>query len=292
MRRFLFAAPIMLLGACSMSERPFSEAGVNPGVYAPCAVHRACPSGEGYAVSTVASSFANGHSALWSHAAPSLTLRSQVPLGATYPSPAPQYAAPHYVAPQYIAPQQYAPQNFHGYGQSPQAHQLHQLRGMHTHNSGHFYGTLGGVIQNRELDVFGIEGRIGYDTGNVFGAELEGSLGVVNDNQTVQNPLIGDVEIDTGNTYNVAAFAMARIPVSKKLSMHGRVGYDFRRLTVDGKALDGTTVSQSGNFDGPAYGAGVEYALSPRSGLRFDLTRYSNDIGGNNSISGSFTRKF
>jgi len=46
------------------------------------------------------------------------------------------------------------------------------------------------------------------------------------------------------------------------------------------------------DLDGIAYGIGAEYALSPVSGLRLDLTEYDNEFGASQSVSASFTRKF
>lgn len=278
MRKFILGVPMICLSACSFMERPYLGSEPTYTNYSPCQTQMACPHGQGYAVAAPQNT--HGHFQSYNENLPPVA--TYAPVGPGHINPASNIA---------LRPQ-YAPQRFYGYGQDYYGPQLHHLRGMHTQKSGHFYGTLGAVIQNKELDVFGIEGRIGYNSGQIVGAELEGSIGVVDDNQTVDNPLIGDVEINTGYNYNVAAFALARLPVSEKFSVHARMGYDFRRLNVDGKALDGTEVSQSAKFNGVAYGTGVEYALSPRSGLRFDVTRYRNNSGRNNSISASFTRKF
>lgn len=170
--------------------------------------------------------------------------------------------------------------------------QASQLRGMQHQKSGSFYGTLGGVLYDDDFEIFGVEGRLGYDTGHILGVELEGSIGVIDENKVVNDPSIGDVNLDIGSNYNIAAFAVARIPLSTELSVHGRAGYDFRQLHVNGTAEDGTSEAVSGDLNGFALGAGAEYSLSQRSGLRFDVTRYHNDVESIESISASFTRKF
>jgi len=134
--------------------------------------------------------------------------------------------------------------------------------------SGSFYGTLGGVLYDDDSEIFGIEGRLGYDSGYIFGAEIEGSIGVIDENNVVNEPLIGDVDLNIEANYNIAAFAVARLPISSALSVHGRAGYDFRQLHVDGTAEDGTSEIVSGDLNGFALGAGAEYSLSQRSGLR------------------------
>ena len=170
--------------------------------------------------------------------------------------------------------------------------QASKLRGVQYQKSGEFYGTLGGVLYDDDSEIFGIEGRLGYDSGHIFGAELEGSIGVIDEKNVVNEPSIGDVDLNIESNYNIAAFAVARLPISPALSVHGRAGYDFRQLRVDGTAEDGTSETVSGNLNGFALGAGAEYSLSKRSGLRVDVTRYHNDVGSIESISASFTRKF
>jgi opacity protein-like surface antigen len=281
MHKFFLSVSAILLGACSFIEQPYKDQRPlknivhSHGNYAPCHVPNPCMAGQGYSVAASQ----NIHPNFMPYNMSPPPMHSLTP---TYIGPVPP-AAQH---------PQYGSQQYHNYGQNGYGPHTPHLRGMHNSKPATLYGTLGGVLYNEDIDVFGIEGRLGYDSGGIFGAELEGSFGVVSENKTVDNALIGDVKIDTGFNYNVAAFALARLPVSPRFSVHGRAGYDFRRLTVDGTAEDGTFVSRSSNLDGVAYGAGAEYALTPYSGLRFDLTRYENDIGRNNSISASFTRKF
>lgn len=284
MRGFYFVYPMVLLSACSIIEQPFLndepslDATSSHGNYAPCQLTNACIIGQGHTFSTAHNTSQNVRTHGQNFNAPLVGWHVNP---TSYDSLQPRQA-----------PDVFYAYGNSGYGQNRYGPNPHRLRGMHNPKPGNLYGTWGGVLYNKDIDVFGIEGRIGYDSGRILGGEIEGSIGVLDEKKTIDNPLIGNVELNTGFNYNVAAFALARLPVSQRLSVHGRTGYDFRRLTVDGTAQDGTFVSESRKFDGLAYGAGVEYALSPRSGLRFDLTRYDNDIGGINSVSASFSRKF
>lgn len=129
---------------------------------------------------------------------------------------------------------------------------------------------------------------------------MEASVGVIDDSssdvQIVQGSEV-TIDNDISGDYNVAAFAVARLPVGKRFSLHARGGYDFRSigfkqsLLVDDQLVDSD--EESVNLDGFAYGVGAEYALSPRSGLRLDYTEYRGGSGlGTESVSASFTRKF
>ena len=309
MRRYFFAFPILALSACSFFEAPqvnphsihaqnvhyqqgyTYRSNVQNCLSAPCALrlglpvagqHKAPPNippyrvyqnpsspqalrGPSYIGQTLCCSKAHQHQNAQAH-----QLRGM-------------HGSPSY---DNIGNAWFGPKSQYGYPNPP------QLRGMQHPKSGSFYGTLGGVLYDDDSEIFGIEGRLGYDSGYIFGAEIEGSIGVIDENNVVNEPLIGDVDLNIEANYNIAAFAVARLPISSALSVHGRAGYDFRQLHVDGTAEDGTSEIVSGDLNGFALGAGAEYSLSQRSGLRFDVTRYHNTVGSIESISASFTRKF
>lgn len=195
-----------------------------------------------------------------------------------------------YSAPQHINPAGHGPQHgYHAQGYGPQYGRAHglALRGPRPHT----YGTLGVVAYDADADIYGLEGRVGYDTGRVFGAELEGSLGLNRQTDTLLTTSTASLDAKSKIDYNVAAFAVARYPVTPRLSLHSRAGYDFRKFSTE---LNDGVDSASGDLDldGFAYGFGAEYALSPRDGLRLDVTRYDNDIGALDSVSASYVRKF
>jgi len=122
------------------------------------------------------------------------------------------------------------------------------------------------------IDNYGIEGRLGYQWTKYFGAEIEGSIALTDDNDTFLDPEFGEVSSDTGFNNNAAIFAVGRIPVTNRIAIHGRAGYDLRSIDID-------------LFGG-------EYALTQRNRLRVDYTAYESELGTADSISVSYKRKF
>ena len=160
-----------------------------------------------------------------------------------------------------------------------------QLRGPHKiKRQGYKYGTLGAVMYDTDSDLYGIQGRLGYQTAGVFGGEVEGSFGVKGETGTV-----GTTPAEFNVDYQVGAFATARAPIGERFSVLGRFGYAATKST-----LEIGTSSGSETFDGIAYGAAAEYAFDPRNSIRADYTRYeSNDLlGTSDSLAVSYARKF
>ena len=305
MRKFALCLPILALSACSALEQPFLQSanGSASGHYNQGCAPVSCVSGQGYSVTSAPhqglhhqggyqqsgyhdsahhhSGHYDGHNVNGGDAAfwPDMNL---VP---SYEGGGPVHINP--TGFRHLGPSGYGAQfrPGYGYGQRP------QLRGMYGAKLGHFYGTIGGVMYDTDADSFGIEGRIGYNSGRIFGAEVEGSLGLTDESSVVASA-VGPIDVKAGFDYNFAAFGIARLPLSHRLSLHARGGYDFRDITAIGTAQDGTSATISQSLDGLAYGVGAEYALSPRDGLRLDFTRYDNDIGASDSVSASYTRKF
>lgn len=143
-----------------------------------------------------------------------------------------------------------------------------------------YYGNIGGIAYDVDDDIYGIIGRLGVQK-SWYGAELEGSFGVIDDD-------IGggiDAEVD----YSLAAFAVGRLPISKRFGALARVGYHTTQIGVSSD-----TGSASDDFDGIAYGAGLEYNLDNVNGLRFDYTRYDlgDDAGTADSLAATYLRRF
>ena len=81
--------------------------------------------------------------------------------------------------------------------------------------------------------------------------------------------------------YQLAGFGTARMPITPRMSFRARGGYHL------------TDLSGPSNEEGFAYGAGLEYALSPRDALRFDYTNYEIDGASNlDSLSIGYQRRF
>lgn len=160
--------------------------------------------------------------------------------------------------------------------------------------SSYLYGNLGGIAYDVGEDNFGVVTRLGYQSPYYIGAEVEGTLGV-SDIKT-QN---GADSIKGGVDYSVAAFALARLPLGERFSVHARGGYHVSKIGA--QLDDGTSVvSGSESFDGFAYGGGAEFNLSPKTSMRVDYTRYeldaqtinSFDAATSDSVSWAIARKF
>lgn len=260
MRSVLFLSSALMLSACSLTgEQEFYD---SPASYQQSGSYNygcgagSCAPGQSYPVAQNQSSGHHGQS----------------------------YGAGHH------GPQQ---PSAHAYGSQVQHHQAHgghppQLRGPYAPRRGYKYGNLGAVAYDLDTDIYGIQGRLGYQSANYFGAEVEGSIGLTKDKQT-----LGALDTELGVDYSVGAFALGRLPVSERFNVIGRVGYHATKF--NGEIDDGVTVIEdSETYDGVAYGVGAEYALNPQNSLRLDYTRYDiNTLGGStDSMAISFARKF
>jgi len=152
------------------------------------------------------------------------------------------------------------------------------------------YGTLGATLYDVDSDLYGLQGRLGWQSKSIFGAEVEGSIGFDEDDATVDFGA-GPVAAEAGITTQIAGFGVARLPVSERFNVLGRVGYHNTEIEVEFD--DGTTVlEQDFSTDGIAYGLGAEYALTPVTYLRADYTRYDFDGEDADAISLAVKRKF
>ena len=152
------------------------------------------------------------------------------------------------------------------------------------------YGTLGATLYDVDSDVYGVQGRVGWQSSNYYGAEVEGSFGINDDDDTFDFGA-GPVATKTGVDTQIAAFAVGRYPVTDKFNVLGRVGY--HNTEFDTEFDDGTTVLEDDfSEDGIAYGVGAEYAFDPKTALRLDYTRYSYDGPDGDSLALAVARKF
>jgi outer membrane autotransporter protein len=96
---------------------------------------------------------------------------------------------------------------------------------------------------------------------------------------------------ETGVDTQIAGFGVARLPVSDRLNVLGRVGY--HKTDFSGEVTDGVTPTDLDfSTDGIAYGAGVEYAVGQRTSVRADYTRYDFDGAEADAVSLAIARKF
>lgn len=113
-------------------------------------------------------------------------------------------------------------------------------------------------------DVGAIQGRLGYRLNNWLGVEGEVAGGVKNDNVGVAPGVSAKASLDR----EYAAYATGFVPLSPKFGLIGRVGYGHERMSYKAPVTEFTQSSDSIN-----YGAGVEYKLDPKNGVRADYTR-------------------
>lgn len=159
----------------------------------------------------------------------------------------------------------------------------------------YLYTTLGAVWYDIDNPYGGVQGRLGYQSAGIFGGEIEGSIGVINEKSPFDqaNPpgpnLVG--EFNDGIKHSLAGFGVARLPFSPAVSAHARVGYHstkaFNDVIINGVELKNTTTR-----DGIAYGAGLEFNMSPVDAIRADYTRYEDDTDGMDSVSLAWLRRF
>ena len=82
---------------------------------------------------------------------------------------------------------------------------------------------------------------------------------------------------DIGVNYLVAAFAKAEVPVSDRMSLHGRLGYGYIDLDATITTPGGQDVNVEDSADGPAAGLGASFALTDNWSLRGDYSYFDFD---------------
>lgn len=103
-----------------------------------------------------------------------------------------------------------------------------------------------------------------YFFSRYLGAEVEGSLGVKDESNS---PLFGGT---TKLDHSLAAFGVVRAPITDRLELFGRMGYQTSEISAD---VPGG-VNNSLDVDGLAYGVGGKLFLNERLGLRLDASRF------------------
>lgn len=215
-----------------------------------------------------------------------------------------------------FVPQQtaYAPQQVtyasqpspHAYGTHAYAH-VPQLRGSSNPYAarGYKYGNLGAILYDFDSGKIGLQGRVGYQSAGIFGGELEGSISLGSDTEALDADTTAIVRgftdplqtpsastLTTEFTNSIAAFALARLPISDNFSIHSRAGLHATRFKSE---LDDGTLALRQNETSVdiAYGIGANYSFTPRNDIRLDYTVYQNDLGGNaDSLSVAVAHKF
>ena len=116
-------------------------------------------------------------------------------------------------------------------------------------------------------DLGGLTGRVGVGFGRHFAIEGEASFGIADDD---------GLELDN----EIGAFVVGKLPVASTFDIFGRVG--VARIET----------SPGGSEDGIAYGAGGEFHLTDKDGIRGDWTRHDYDAGDVDAFNISYVRRF
>ena len=196
-----------------------------------------------------------------------------------------QYGQPQYGQAQYGQPQ---------YGQAQYGHIPAYVNSRHGTHKGlrqaYTYGSIGATLYDVDSELFGVQGRLGWQSKSILGAEVEGSYGFNEDDAAIN---VGGTLLtaETGIDTQIAGFAVARFPLSERFNVLGRVGYHSTDIRAD--VTDGTTVAELDfSTDGIAYGLGAEYAIGRKTSLRADYTRYDLDGAEADALSLAIARKF
>lgn len=146
------------------------------------------------------------------------------------------------------------------------------------------YVNLG--VTTYEFDTYSISGKVGYDFSKYFSVEGQAGFGVISDKET-----IGNTEVKAKVDYDLGAFVVAHAPIAENFEVLGRVGYYYAE--VGGSAVvNGQTIADSANFDGLAFGGGLQYMWDGLNGVRGEYTYVDGDGGHLDAFSVSYVRKF
>ena len=105
--------------------------------------------------------------------------------------------------------------------------------------------------------------RAGADFGKYVGVEAEGAFGV---NSPYGKDALSATQLHMNSEY--AAYGVARWPVLADANVFARVGYGHTEFKATG-----VTSSVTNGLDSVNYGAGAEYLVDGKDGVRVDFTR-------------------
>lgn len=148
-----------------------------------------------------------------------------------------------------------------------------------------FYGTLGySQIDTAQATLGALTVRGGWKTRPWLGFEAEASVGVEDDTFDVSSGVTGGV---VELKHDVAAYAVAFMPIGEHVELFARAGYGSTRIEASTPAV---TPADGESFN---YGVGVS-AFHGVNGLRADWSRkdFTDNGGEADSWTVSFIRRF
>ncbi len=146
------------------------------------------------------------------------------------------------------------------------------------------YGSVGyASAKQDDITLGAIQGRLGVQFGKYLGVEGEVAAGVKNADVSVGG---GTATVKLSSEY--AIYGVGLLPITPKFDAFTRVGYG--RTNISASSGVG---SASGSDNSWNYGAGGQYFLTAKDGVRADYTHYRyNGGGGANVWSVAYVRKF
>lgn len=149
------------------------------------------------------------------------------------------------------------------------------------------YGSLGySAVETDQADLGAVTARLGYKFLPYVGVEGEASFGVKGEGYDVSiGGSSGEIELK----HDVAAYAVAFLPVGENFEVFARAGYGTT-------AIEATSGGVTARGDGESFNYGVgATAFFRNDGLRVDWTRrdFTDDNGGEADVwSVSYVRRF
>lgn len=145
-------------------------------------------------------------------------------------------------------------------------------------NDGYAYGNI--MVESYEFDAYNGGLRLGYMVTENIGAEVQGSIGIIDDD-------IGGVDVGIDSSF--AGFVRGAVPIGDGANLFVRGGYHATQFGVSGGGVDSSL-----DTDGFAVGGGFEYFFSGNNGIRADYTYFDvDDIdGGGDVFSLAYVLKF
>lgn len=155
-----------------------------------------------------------------------------------------------------------------------------------------FYGALG--VTTYEAETYGADAKLGYNFNRYFGVEAQGVLGLSTDSSPIAD-FEGAATVSIKPEYTLGAFAVARLPLSERVEIFARGGVHNTRTNIQISNALGTNVDE--DKTGFAAGAGLQYNLDPKNGLRAEYTYLDNNESSFGTVdreivSLSYVRKF
>jgi hypothetical protein len=134
------------------------------------------------------------------------------------------------------------------------------------------YGSVGYAnFGQSDVNLDTIQGRLGYRFNNYAGVEGELAAGIGSDKTTIAPGL----DAKTKLRHQEAIYGVGFLPVSPKLDVIGRVGYGSTKVRTKIAGVSNSDSAESWN-----YGAGAQYHVDAKNGIRADYTR-QNYLGEN-----------